>query len=369
MSEDHRIYPARPVLVSGDCKKETGPQHARVIQAILDGVNAIKEKTRIRFVSLASDGEKRRATSLIQLTLKNILNEDSPIYTLLSDLSFMDFHVGDDDITCDKDWKHIFKRLRNLLVRQRGVVVNNVRITPQILKEHLRQAGYSPQHIGAIFNPKDLQDVKLALDLLKDIWNLPRHANEASPGFAAAREAIWVLGRTIFHLVYPFLCLDLSLSEQIEHLSAASHSFLALYSKAGMEFIPTELYCDIQHLIKNAIFCVAKAKKDRPNSKFFLILLGTDRLEELFGILRTMIGNDANLDILQLIGRLAGTTEVANILARYPHWDRGPRRLNCPAMSRDSTEISTFADHIKPGLWRGDVFVKNVSIRTSWSRG
>jgi hypothetical protein len=61
------------------------------------------------------------------------------------------------------------------------------------------------------------------------------------------------------------------------------------------------LYTDIMIIIKNIFFCVAKTKVDDPLGKFWLILLGTDRLEQLFGILRTMVGNDANCDVLQII--------------------------------------------------------------------
>lgn len=86
-------------------------------------------------------------------------------------------------------------------------------------------------------------------------------------------------------------------------------------------------------MIKNIIFCVAKAKVDNPDGEFYIILLGTDRLEELFGILRTMVGNDTNLDILQLASRISGTTEVSNILAKYPQWDRAPRRLKLPVIT------------------------------------
>jgi hypothetical protein len=125
-------------------------------------------------------------------------------------------------------------------------------------------------------------------------------------------------------MVFPYLCVDLSLSEQIEHLSAAAHLAMILYRSAGKEFIPTNLYVDLMIMIKNVIFCVAKAKVEDPEGEFWIILLGTDRLEELFGILRTMVGNDANLDILQLVSRLSGTTEVANILAKYPQWDCSP---------------------------------------------
>ncbi|KAH6911154.1 hypothetical protein BKA70DRAFT_1460353 [Coprinopsis sp. MPI-PUGE-AT-0042] len=122
-------------------------------------------------------------------------------------------------------------------------------------------------------------------------------------------------------------------------------------------------------MIKNAFFCVAKTKVDDPNGKFWLILLGTDRLEELFGMLRTMVGNDANVDLLQLLYRLGCATEIANILALYPHWDRAPRRLKIPAINRDSSVLPDSSDHLKPRSWRGDVHVKNITLQTQWVRG
>jgi len=218
--------------------------------------------------------------------------------------------------------------------------------------------------------PEDKQDVKLAFNMLKDIWNLPRTpTGNPSLGFLVARESLWVLGILLFHMVFPYLCIELSLSEQLEHLSATVHLALCLYRLAGKEFIPTNLYIDLMIMVKNAYFCIAKAKADDPTGEFWIILLGTDRLEELFGILRTMVGNNANLDILQLISRLAGTTEVSNILAKYPHWDRSPRRLKLSALTRESKEIPDSADHIKPGSWKGNVKVKDVSLQTSWNRG
>jgi hypothetical protein len=125
-------------------------------------------------------------------------------------------------------------------------------------------------------------------------------------------------------MVFPYLCVDLSLSEQIEHLSAAAHLTIILYRLAGKDFIPTNLYIDLMIMIKNVLFCVAKANINNADREFWLIFLGTDQLEELFRILRTMVGNDTNLDILQLISRLSGTTEVTNILAKYPQWDCSP---------------------------------------------
>ncbi|KAK0491941.1 hypothetical protein EDD18DRAFT_1080307, partial [Armillaria luteobubalina] len=74
-------------------------------------------------------------------------------------------------------------------------------------------------------------------------------------------------------------------------------------------------------MIKNVFFCIAAGKIDNPNGNFHLILLGTNGLKKLFGILCTMVSNDTNVNMLQLANCLTGTTEVANILAHYPKWD------------------------------------------------
>ncbi|KAF5376672.1 hypothetical protein D9615_007901 [Tricholomella constricta] len=369
LSDNHQIYAARGILISGDCKRENGEAHAEVLQTIIDGVDQQKDSTKIRIVSVASDGETRRGSALVNLTFKYILSPESPLYALLHNLAFMNLYVGDDDLTADKDWKHVFKRLRNLLLRQCGVVVDGFRITPSVLRAHFQEAGLSADHIRAILNPEDLQDVKLAFDLLKDIWSLPRTLPYANPGFAQAREAMWKLGKALYHLVFPYLCVDLTLSEQLEHLSAAAHLFLYLYREAGKEFIPSLLFIDIMIMLKNIYFCVAKAKVDDPNGSFWIILLGTDRLEEIFGVLRTMIGSDSNLDILQLCWRLGSTAEVANILALKPNWDSSPRRLKLPALDRDSVALPQGSDHIKPRSWRGSNNVGGVVLLTSWRRG
>lgn len=369
LSKDTRVYAARPILVSGDCKRETGTQHAQVIGTILEAVNSEKSMTHLRVTCISSDGETRRGTSFVLLTCKHALAPSSNIFTQIYPLRFMNMLVGDDDLTGDKDWKHVFKRFRNLILRALGIVVQGVRITPAIIRSHFQATGLSTHHIHALFNPDDKQDVKLAFDLLKDIWSLPNAPESATPRFIQERKALQTLGKLFYHVVFPYLCVDLTLSEQLEHLSAAAHLALVLYREARKEFMPTLLYTDLMIMIKNAFFCVAKAKQDDPDGEFWLMLLGTDRLEELFGILRTMVGNDANLDILQLVGRLSGTTEVSNILAKYPHWDRSPRRLKVPAITRDSQELPDDADHIKPASWRGDVRLKQVTLLTCWKRG
>jgi hypothetical protein len=87
--------------------------------------------------------------------------------------------------------------------------------------------------------------------------------------------------------------------------------------------MPTQLYVDLMIMVKNIYFCVA-IKADNSEGKFWIILLEMDRLKVQYGILCTMIRNDANLDLLQLGLRLTGTSEMSTILARYSHWDRAP---------------------------------------------
>src|SRR5258708_10509384 len=78
LCKDNRIYPGRPVLVSGDCKRETGGEHARLIQTVLTGVDNLQDTTRLRIVSIASDGESRQGAAFIHLTFKRELSPDSP---------------------------------------------------------------------------------------------------------------------------------------------------------------------------------------------------------------------------------------------------------------------------------------------------
>ena len=169
----------------------------------------------------------------------------------------------------------------------------------------------------------------------------------------------------------PYICVDLSIEGQLEHLSYAAHLALALYihDKARNDFIPTALYVDLILMVKNIFFCVAKAKIDTPNDDFSIVLLGTDRLENLFGCLRTIIGNDANVDSYQLGSRLTGTMVSANILALHPEWDKALRRLRLPHVSQNLSEIPASADHISPRSWRASQALSSLTPPTVWIQG
>lgn len=370
LHKDARLYTARPILLSENPKDENTVEHLTVIETTLKAAESKQDLIHSRVVCASSDGEKHRHASLVALTFKVLLSVMSVIFQYLGCLALMCLWVGDDDLTTDKDYKHVFKRLRNALLRSKGIFVRGIHLTPTVIQAHLRDAGHSSRHIQSMFKPEDKQDVLLAYNLLRDLWSLPPASSPESsrPGYTETRDAIRTYGDLCYHLVIPYICVELSLAEQLEHLSSAAHLALALY-EPGDKLMPTTLYIDIMIMIKNVLFCVAKAKADHPDDPFYIVLLGTDRLETLFGILRTMVGNDTNLDLLQLSLRVTGTTKIANILALHPEWDKAPRRLHLPLLTRDMESIPDAADHANPGLWTGDVIPAIISLITCWKWG
>ncbi|KAF8177490.1 hypothetical protein K438DRAFT_2181594, partial [Mycena galopus ATCC 62051] len=121
-------------------------------------------------------------------------------------------------------------------------------------------------------------------------------------------------------------------------------------------------------MIKNVYFCVAKAKVDTPDGKFWLCLLGTDRLEIFFGLIRTAIGTDANIDLLQLASCGTHATEVQAILSLHPEWDHTPQRIKLPAVA-STGELDSKVDHINPASCTGNLLVDDVNCLTSWRMG
>ena len=251
---------------------------------------------------VASDGESRRGSALTQLTHKRLLDPLSELYTHVGKLRLMNLLVGENDITADKDPKHVIKRCRNFSIRKSGIMINGFVITPPMLRFHL-QVNKVPSHkINYLLNPTDRQDVLMCYTLLKEIWSLPPPAPTDKPSFVAARNALLMLGSLFRHLVLPYVQVTLSLHEQLAHLSAAAHlaAFLFTSNGARSKAMPSLTFKDIIILVKNTFFGVAKAKISTLDGDFYIILLGTDRLESTFGVVRSIVGNDANADILTL---------------------------------------------------------------------
>ncbi|KIJ28519.1 hypothetical protein M422DRAFT_84217, partial [Sphaerobolus stellatus SS14] len=173
-------------------------------------------------------------------------------------------------------------------------------------------------------------------------------------------RAICLLGTLLHSITTPFTDPNFSLTQQLEALSLTSHIAMFLMFKHGTAFISGQLYHDLQCMIKNTFFCVAKQRILDPTAKFYFCQLGDDRLEGQFGTVRRLI-HDRNVDALQLTERLSAAGQVDELLWKYPTWDRGHRRLKLQG--------SEGVDHVNPASWIGDVSVLPVNLHSCWYKG
>jgi hypothetical protein len=105
-------------------------------------------------------------------------------------------------------------------------------------------------------------------------------------------EAIKLLGHLLKNLLEPFINVELSLSEQVSRLSALAHMLFALYQTHCHKLMPNQLYYDMQTLIKNLVFCIAKQQKLDAAAPFHLLDVRDDPIELLFAFLRMCSGHN-----------------------------------------------------------------------------
>ncbi|GJE96106.1 hypothetical protein PsYK624_122990 [Phanerochaete sordida] len=372
LTGDSSLYAARPFVVSGTCKHEQYPEHARLLKMAIHAVSTAPELSpSLRLYCLATDGESRRCRALLDIAYITPLAASSPIFPLLSPLSLFNTICGEDDITIDFDYKHCFKRLRNTLLRSKGLQINGVSVTSAVLHHHIVEGGTASTSTAAVLlSPNDKQDVTLAYRLLYALVRLKPLDEQGPLLSASARRTLCLLGELYGFLLDAYTDVRMSLQQQLTNLSAGAHILLALYALDRGNFLPVQLFHDLIWQIKTVFLCVCKAKIDNPDGQFFIILLGTDSLEDVFGKVRSMIGTDSNADVLQLTNRVDGAVQCVRISAIYPEYIGEARRLQLkPLREEDDTRSSSDVDHISPRSWKGDVFVANVVPLTAWQQG
>lgn len=366
LDKDANLHVSLPIAISGTCKRESAEDHAKLLETV---IQACERFFGNNLFSIASDGEAKRGRALNYLTRNNTLDSVSPYYPFLGELSLFDLTTGKNALTCDKDYKHIFKRFRNALLWSKGILLNGNLITPSLIHQHLGDSGVLQTSLTSMLNPNDRQDVPLAVSLLKSLWELPPPHSDTLPSYVMVRHSLNFLGRFLGAFIKPFLVPTMDLAEQLVSLSTASHLALSLYRLGKNQFLNSKLYTDLQLCIKNIYFCVAKMKHHFPNASFYITLMGTDRLESQFGSLRTIIGTDQNVDLLQLGSRLTAAAECTRLLSIHPEWDRGPRRLRVSALTQTGELLGHDIDHLSPCQWKGNVNVSSMDLSTIWKQG
>ena len=246
--------------------------------------------------------------------------EGNKLFDTLSQLPLFNLLCGHDGLTCDFDWKHVFKRFRNTDLHKNSFSIDHVLITIEIIRGQLLSLGLSSTTANSLLSPNDKQDFVLMIKLLSSISSLPECDADERLTVIATCRVLHLLGRVYFYLLHAYLNIKLSLDEQLTYLSAAAHLILALYHSNKHDFIPVQFYFDVMSMIKNVYFCMAKTQIDNPVAQFWIILLGTDGLEKVFRKVQTMVGSDTNADQLQLANWIDGAVQCINILEEHPEW-------------------------------------------------
>ena len=209
-----------------------------------------------------------------------------------------------------------------------------------------------------LLDPADKQNVPKAVALLQEICDLRRFPlDNLLPSEEADLRRFHFLGEVISSFLYPFIDVTLSLEQQIISLVKYAHLISVCWIRHGNAFMSGALYADTQAIVKNIIFSLAKQQILNATQNFYIILDGTDRLEQVFSDIQTQ-DHSRNFDLLQLSQKLATASTINGIFLRNPELDRGHRRLNLTG--------ATGVDHVNPKSCLGNLTSGSVNIQALW---
>ncbi|CAN0440456.1 unnamed protein product, partial [Scytosiphon promiscuus] len=152
-----------------------------------------------------------------------------------------------------------------------------------------------------------------------------------------------------------------SVGQLLEGLSCVAHLLLILYRARRTGVMTGQLYHDLQATIRGIFYCALKVQQHCPAMALFLWQIGTDALENLFAVVRTLT-HASNVDGKELGDRLGAAVALEEIYAKHPNWAKKSRRLN------DSV------DHMNVRTWleagpAGSCDVRGVNVAERWNEG
>ncbi|KAG1761169.1 hypothetical protein EDD22DRAFT_954319 [Suillus occidentalis] len=327
-----------PILAAPTCKMEDALDMERILAQTVERWNSSGAVTSVGPAwSFATDGDATRRAAGHKLFVKTPLAPDSPLYGTLINMPGLNLFTGAGEMTLDFDFKHIFK-------------------------------SYEEAAVTKLLYPDDPQDVPRAVELMLAIIefsNSQLHISNDSFSMDIDTRAdvasINLLSKLLESILMPFIHVDLSLSQQFEHLSRYSHLAFSFFHAHHRSFMSYQLYYNTQTMTKNAIFCLAKQQSLDPYSPFFLGDVGDDPLKLLFGCTRMIGGHNSACSYAQALDRLAAAKDINGVFKCHPELDPGHRRLK---LTRHEG-----VDHINREIWKGDIISSRCDLPLSWRKG
>lgn len=214
--------------------------------------------------------------------------------------------------------------------------------------------------------------------------------------FCLCGQVLAVFIRCLLDVLFDY---NKNISQLLEGLSCMAHLALVLFRENKKDFIPPQLYHDLQQTIRCAFILVAQAQKVCPSLDIFLFKLGTDNVERLFAVLRTMT-HSRTFSYMELAQRLAHASQLDAVWSRRKDWKRPSRRLaarptalvpaapsataatalpeapetpGMPETTQQTTSSVKTSDHMNERTWKlgpeGNTSVSSVDLAQSWQTG
>ena len=137
LTRNHHEYIAHPLLISATCKSKDAHAHMGLLSIVWKACDQMRGTMKGKVYCLASNVESWRRKALVALMEHTPLSPASPLFAYLGRLPLLNLMVGEDELTSDKDYKHVMKRLQHAHLRPNSISIGGVQITPLVLRSHL----------------------------------------------------------------------------------------------------------------------------------------------------------------------------------------------------------------------------------------
>ena len=315
------------------------------------------EKNGAPLLCWATDGDAARR-QIFDALMCFLLPATSKIYPIISPLKLIDMYVGANEETVDFDGKHLAKRTRNSMIASQVQIGGSV-LTRKDISSILALAKTNSHTIEQLVNPVDKQNVSLATDFLVTFSAAVKSPQLESVGLRVAFivPVLKLLGLVMEGVLALYCYVTSSVEEQLVCVSTAAHSFLVLRRVFGT-VLPNQLYHDLQSTFQNVYFSAAKFQVYHPLLPFFIVLLGNDALERLFGNIHLKYGFNG-LDVLELLYCTRAMKELLKIMSQHPEWTKNSDKV----MNR------ICLDYSKPSSWHKEkLTMEGVNIKQCWDK-
>ncbi|KAJ6618015.1 hypothetical protein B0H10DRAFT_1947987 [Mycena sp. CBHHK59/15] len=323
-------YTPSPIVVSPSDKTEKGLELAKWMQTMIDSwqENENGESVHGPIWALASDGDAAYRLAKQTLCMVKQLDPKSDLGKILYPLIGLNLLTSIGNIIWTGDPKHIWKRFGTLAQNPLGVMIFLTNIKPENIIQHLCELDeMTEEKARQLLDPADKQNIPKAVGLIQQLAKLGELPIPRNPKFAHKRNSIVFFAELLGYFVFPFISVEMDLSEQVRSLATYAHLSVALQLKHGSACFTGPLYADSQATIKNIIFTIVCMQLISPNLRFWILHEGTDRLELIFSDCRTL-DHTRNFDIDQLASKLSLSALISAAFQRNPDLDRGHRRLS-----------------------------------------